>query len=158
MGGIKSVRVDGHLLKVAQQYGVALCCADYIETTSYELRGNQLIQVGNLKRVAAATGKPIKPLRFEKGSSSGIITGENAQDAIYELRARAGQVLVIERLREMVSTDDPGIEVMDPDGMTLRQDRDAEGWRTRLQSDGLYTLVIYSKQPNVSYGFKVTIY
>jgi hypothetical protein len=73
-------------------------------------------------------------------------------------RARAGQVLVIERLREEESKGDSGIEVMDPDGVMLRQDRNAKGWKARLPSDGLYTLVIYSNQPNVPFGFKVTIY
>jgi hypothetical protein len=158
MGGIKSVRVDGHLLKVAQQYGVALCCADYIETTTYELRGNRLVPVGSPKRVAAASGTPIKSLRFEKGSSSGTINGESEDDAIYELRARAGQVLVIERLREKEPTADLGIEVMDPDGMTLKHDWDAKVGRTKLPSDGLYTLVVFSNQPNVPYAFKVTIH
>lgn len=158
MGGIKSIRVDGRLLKVAQQYGVALCCANYIETTTYELQGNQLVLVGSPKRVAAASGMPIKSLRFEKGSSSGTISGESGDDAIYELRARAGQVLVIEPLGKMEATADLGVDVMDPDGMTLKQDGDGKVRRIKLPSDGLYTLVISSNQPNVPYAFKVLIH
>ncbi len=158
MGGIKSIRVDGHLLKVAQQYGVALCCADYIETTAYQMRGAKLARFGISKRVAARSGKPIKSLHFERGTSSGIISGQTDDDAIYELRARAGQLLVIEQLGETTTTADLGVFVMDPEGMTLKQDRDSKVRSIRLPSNGLYALVVSSNQSNVPFGFKVTIH
>lgn len=157
MGGIQSVRVEGHLLKVAQQYGIGACCADYIENTTYVLRENRLVPVGSPKRVSAASGKPINALRFKKGNSSGSISGETGGDAIYEFRAHAGQVLMIERLRDMETTVSVRPEVLDPDGMTLKQERDAKVSTIKLPSDGLYTLVVFSNQPNVPYAFKVTI-
>ncbi len=156
MGGIESVRIGGHSLHVAQQYGIALCCADYIESTTYVLRGNRLVATSS-KRVSAATRMPLKALRFERGTSFAFIDGRTRADSIYEFRARNGQVLLIEVQRETEAIPDYAIHVMGPDGMTLKQERDGKLRTMRLPADGLYTLVISSNQPDSPYRFKVTI-
>jgi hypothetical protein len=96
-GGIDRVWTERGLLKVRQQYGVAPCCANYFETTSYRLRGKNLVAIGEPTREAAEGSAPIRPLQFQRGSTSATISGRfDGKDVQYSMRARTSQTMEIE--------------------------------------------------------------
>lgn len=157
MGGIKTIYVEGRLLKVAREYGMAACCANYIETTSYRLCGKDLVPVGNPARVAAPGSGAIKTLQFQRGNTSASVSGKITENnEQYSLRAHAAQVLEAEPLDES-SSENAEVEMIGPDGAVLSKEQNGSAWRFVLPLTGIYDFVVYSRNADVPYSFKVTI-
>lgn len=158
IGGIESIRIDGHLLKIAQRWGIAACCANYIATSSYQLRGDELVGIGKPVRDAAPGNASIRQLQFERGADSEMLSGEiAAENLLYSLRARAGQVLEAEPVGNVDSQADVNLAIMDPDGIKLEKQRTGNVSRIKLPESGTYILVIYSSQADVPYAFRIRI-
>lgn len=155
-GGIARTSIEGHMLKVSREFGVALCCANYIETKTYVLDGGHLRAAGNPTRVAAPGNSPIRTLRFERGSISGTITGEiTANGDQYSVRARSAQVLEAEPLDEGSSQVD--LQLISPDGTVLPREENDKQWRFRLELTGTYDLIVTAAESNVPYSLKITV-
>ena len=130
-GGISGISTEGRSLKVSREFGVALCCANYIETTTYVLEDGHLRASGNPMRVAASGNAEIKTLRFERGSISGTITGRVTSNSDqYSIRARSGQVLEVEPSDGSAMDDE--VQMIGPDGTVLSKEGDEKDWRFRL--------------------------
>jgi len=156
-GGIESIHIEGHRLKVTRQYGVALCCAIYGETITYRLSKGHLIEAGNPTRLPTSESSPIKSLRFEPGSTSATISGTIMEDyEQYSLRVRAKQVLEAEPLGEN-NSQPASVEVIAPDGNVLQRESNGGHFRFLLPLTGVYELVVFAQQRDTSYRFKITI-
>jgi hypothetical protein len=152
-GSVRAVRVVGGLLK-AERLGNRMdqaIGAEYIDTTTYQLKGNKLLPVGRPVRRSLRGEAVAKRLQVERGKTSAVITGSTSAAKFYVLRVRGKQTLTV----QITSTlGNARFELIQDDyTMAYRKTR----WSGKIEYPADIYLVVVSNNGDADYRLEVTI-
>ncbi len=152
-GGVRCVRFEGGALKVERvgnETGAARGI-DFVDTETWKLQAGRFEESGRPSQRVLATDKPGKPIRFDKGKSSGTVTGKTAGVDEFALGAREGQTMTV----HLASPDKNAVfEIMIDDyTVTCRTTE----WTGELPASGNYRLFVLSTKGTASYTLEVGI-
>jgi hypothetical protein len=152
-GGIRAVRVVGRLLKVERlgsRLGQAIG-AEHIDTTTYQLKGGELVQVGEPVRRSLRGEALARSIQFERGKTSAVINGTTSGAQFYMLSARRFQTLSV---RITSTLDNARFELMEGDyTMAYR----ATQWSGKLEAAGEFYIVVIPTKGKADYRLEVTV-
>ncbi|HXG64210.1 MAG TPA: hypothetical protein VNO70_03825 [Blastocatellia bacterium] len=160
-GGIAEIAIENGLLKVGR-YGTesgGACCPEYIETATYRLSGNKLIEVGKptRKKVQQEEEQPAseaKRIRFQRERTTAVLTGATDSSVAYILGARAGQKMFVHLTSKSGNAE---VMVQGADGAALQGESRPEDWSGTLPKTGDYRITVISTGGKTVYTLEVTI-
>ncbi len=152
-GGVRCIRFENGALKaerVGNETGAARGI-DFVDTETWKLQAGRFEESGRPSQRLLAPERPAKPIRFEKGRSSGVVTGKTAGIDEFSLGAREGQTMTV----RLTSPEKNAVFEIMIDDYTVTC-RTAE-WTGELPATGNYRLFVLSTKGTASYTLEVGI-
>ena len=153
-GGIRAVRIEGGLLlveRLGSTLGQAIG-AEFIDTTSYRLKGKKLLQVGRPVRRTLRGERKARRIQFGKGETSAVLTGATRTADFYVLRALEHQTLTV---RITSKLNNARFELIVGDATFAYR---ATDWSGKLDSRGDYYIVVVSSKGVADYSLEVGVH
>lgn len=152
-GGVRCVRFEDGALKVERvgNDSGAARGIDFVDIETWKLQAGGLAESGQAVHRRLSTDKPAKPIRFEKGKSSGTVTGKTSGIEEYSLGAREGQTMTV----HLASPENnAAFEIMLDDYTVTCRTTD---WTGELPASGQYRVFVLSTKGTASYTLEVAI-
>lgn len=150
-GGVRCVRFEDGTLKVERtgNDSGAARGIDFVDTETWRLRDGRLEETG--KSARRRLGGAARPIRFEKGKSSGRVTGKTGGADAWALRAREGQTMTVR-----ISSPDgnAAFEIMTGDYTVACRGTE---WSGELPSSGEYRITVLATRGTADYSLEVAI-
>jgi hypothetical protein len=152
-GSVRAVRIVDGLLK-AERLGNRMdqaIGAEYIDTTTYRLKANKLLQIGKPVRRTLRGEHLAKAIRFKPGTTSAVITGSTSGANFYLLKTRRFQTL---KVKISSPFDNARFELIKDDyTMAYRKTQ----WSGKIDYAGDIYLVVVSNKGKADYQLDVTL-
>lgn len=152
-GGVRCVRFEGGALKVERvgsESGAARGI-DFVDTETWKLQAAGLAEAGPAVHRWLTTARPVKPIRFEKGKSSGTAAGRTDEVDEYSFGAREGQTMTVHL---KAPKGNAAFEIMIDDYTVTCRTTD---WSGKLPASGRYRVYVLATKGTASYTLEVGI-
>lgn len=150
-GSVRCARFEDGALKVERlgNDSGAARGVDFVDTETWRVRNGRLEEAG--KSARRRLGGAARPIRFEKGKSSGRVTGKTGGFDEWSLRAREGQTMTV---RISSPEKNAAFEIMIDDYTVSCRGTE---WSGELPSAGEYRISVLATGGTAEYSLEVAI-